>query len=433
MKHIAIIGAGIAGLTCAYELQKKGHTVTVYEKEPYVGGRMSTRWKDGFPFDIGANHFINLYTEMRAYCDELGIEWERFVFVNYKIFKHGKLQSIADTLTAKDKLNLAKAYLKYKKFPTTFLDSSTLAEYDDGDAYSVAKEEVGESFADNVVDTYVGVYQFHRASEASKAGLYSQLNSTKSFTKEWYLHRTQGGKIAIPEAMAKTLDVHVNTPVDRIEATDTGVTVTVAGEETQFDLAVLATTATTATKIYSNPTPGQLAVMKQAKYASSIVVAFTMPADTFGSTTGEHGTVSAVWVPYSESTLISSYSNESEKGEELVRDGKTLLLVFFREDGADAYMNKSDEDIYTIAKEEFLRCCPLVSDASTIEAHDLYRWDEAMPKFYAGSLKAVKHFLDTDQGKNNVWFAGDYLNAPWTEGAMRMGQRVAGAIDAEEL
>ena len=39
-KRIAVIGAGIAGLTCAYELQKAGFDVVVLEKNSYVGGRM---------------------------------------------------------------------------------------------------------------------------------------------------------------------------------------------------------------------------------------------------------------------------------------------------------------------------------------------------------------------------------------------------------
>ena len=55
-KKIAVIGAGISGMTCAYTLKKAGHDVVVYEKEAYVGGRMSTRIKDDLPFDIGADH-----------------------------------------------------------------------------------------------------------------------------------------------------------------------------------------------------------------------------------------------------------------------------------------------------------------------------------------------------------------------------------------
>lgn len=55
--HIAIIGAGLAGLTCARYLQDRGHTVTVYERNASVGGRMSTRQTELGGFDHGAQYF----------------------------------------------------------------------------------------------------------------------------------------------------------------------------------------------------------------------------------------------------------------------------------------------------------------------------------------------------------------------------------------
>ena len=36
--NIGIIGAGVTGLTTAYDLTGQGHTVTVYEARPYAGG-----------------------------------------------------------------------------------------------------------------------------------------------------------------------------------------------------------------------------------------------------------------------------------------------------------------------------------------------------------------------------------------------------------
>lgn len=55
--HIAIIGAGLAGLTCARELQEQGHSVVVYERNDEAGGRMATRETELGGFDHGAQYF----------------------------------------------------------------------------------------------------------------------------------------------------------------------------------------------------------------------------------------------------------------------------------------------------------------------------------------------------------------------------------------
>ncbi|MFM7330494.1 MAG: NAD(P)/FAD-dependent oxidoreductase [Brachymonas sp.] len=56
-KRIAIIGAGMAGITAARTLMQAGHHVTVFEKSRGVGGRMSTRHTEFGSFDHGAQYF----------------------------------------------------------------------------------------------------------------------------------------------------------------------------------------------------------------------------------------------------------------------------------------------------------------------------------------------------------------------------------------
>jgi renalase len=48
--NVAVVGAGLAGLTCAQRVAQAGHVVRVFEKSRGVGGRMATRrlqWQDG--------------------------------------------------------------------------------------------------------------------------------------------------------------------------------------------------------------------------------------------------------------------------------------------------------------------------------------------------------------------------------------------------
>ena len=56
-RHIAVVGAGIAGITCARTLIQAGHQVSVFEKSRGTGGRMSTRNTEFGSFDHGAQYF----------------------------------------------------------------------------------------------------------------------------------------------------------------------------------------------------------------------------------------------------------------------------------------------------------------------------------------------------------------------------------------
>lgn len=63
--HIAVIGAGLSGLTCARQLQTQGHSVTVYEKSREVSGRMSTRQTEFGGFDYGAQYLTASSADFR--------------------------------------------------------------------------------------------------------------------------------------------------------------------------------------------------------------------------------------------------------------------------------------------------------------------------------------------------------------------------------
>ena len=56
-KHFAVVGAGLAGVTCARTLAQAGHRVTVFDKNANIGGRMATRSGPFGGFDHGAQYF----------------------------------------------------------------------------------------------------------------------------------------------------------------------------------------------------------------------------------------------------------------------------------------------------------------------------------------------------------------------------------------
>jgi phytoene desaturase len=53
MSRVAVVGAGLAGLSAASQLVADGHDVLVLEREPGPGGRAGTLASDGFTFDTG--------------------------------------------------------------------------------------------------------------------------------------------------------------------------------------------------------------------------------------------------------------------------------------------------------------------------------------------------------------------------------------------
>ena len=58
MKPVAVLGAGIAGLTAAVELKRRDVPVIVFEAGKTIAG-LASSWKDseGYSYDFGA-HFV---------------------------------------------------------------------------------------------------------------------------------------------------------------------------------------------------------------------------------------------------------------------------------------------------------------------------------------------------------------------------------------
>ena len=74
--RVVVVGAGLAGLTCAYRLKRNGITATVYEANTRLGGRCWTR-RDDFAHGHIAEHGGELidqgHTTIRQLAQELGL------------------------------------------------------------------------------------------------------------------------------------------------------------------------------------------------------------------------------------------------------------------------------------------------------------------------------------------------------------------------
>ena len=73
---IAIIGAGLAGLSAARDLCAAGHAVTVFDKSGGIGGRVATRRTDHGAFDHGAGVLHGIPDALRAAAGEAAAGFE---------------------------------------------------------------------------------------------------------------------------------------------------------------------------------------------------------------------------------------------------------------------------------------------------------------------------------------------------------------------
>ena len=83
--NIAILGGGYTGLTAAYELQKKGHAVTIYEKEKVLGGlAVGFKEKDWqWPLERAYHHLFESDHEIIEFSKEIGFN-KIFYFITHR-------------------------------------------------------------------------------------------------------------------------------------------------------------------------------------------------------------------------------------------------------------------------------------------------------------------------------------------------------------
>ena len=74
--RVAVLGAGITGLAAAWELERGGADVVVFDPDPVAGGKLRQSDVDelAFPLDDGADAFLARVPDALELCDELGID-----------------------------------------------------------------------------------------------------------------------------------------------------------------------------------------------------------------------------------------------------------------------------------------------------------------------------------------------------------------------
>jgi len=397
-----------------------------------VGGRMNTRTKDGLAFDVGANFLIRAYRGLNDLAGETGVELREASPVAHRVYHADRFHlmnfsSIRDIFRM-DGLNLLSRF-RFLSFAVKVraahagLDFFDLGLAPDDlnleDAYSYARREVGQEFADYILDSFNSCMMFSRSTETSAAAFMSLFSMMADPACDFSVLYAEGDMRAIPEALASRMVVHRGCPVLALEPQEGGWRVATDEGGAVFDSAVLATTPVAALGMLRGGPESHRALLAQTRYASTINVSFRVPKEALGRT-------HCFYVPWVENRIISEFTNEALKGDHTTHEGTSLVNVGLHEEAAMRLLGEDDARIFEVVRGELLGLSASLREvADRVRPYDLQRWPEAIPKYDCGQIARVKEFLREGQGSQGLFLCGDYMNAPWIEGASRSGLKTA--------
>ncbi len=263
---VLILGAGLAGMTAAYELRRAGYTVQVLEYNDRPGGRnwslrggdrytelggatQECRFDPGLYFNPGPWRIPYHHSNLLGYCKRLGVALEPFIQINYNSYLHslkafgGKPQRyrcidadyrgmVAELLAKSTRHRALDAPLTpedREKLLESLRETGALdASYryvrgnTSSDVRGYAKEPGGGSSGKPVPSQPIGAH------ELLESGLWQTLGSAYD---EQYLFQTTlfqpvGGMGRIGEAFGRALEglIRYQARVTRIQQDDHGVT-----------------------------------------------------------------------------------------------------------------------------------------------------------------------------------------------------------------
>ena len=92
---VVVVGAGLAGLSCAVALHDAGIPVQVYEASDGIGGRVRTDHVDGFLLDRGFQVALTAYPEMHRQLDMPALDLQAFE-PGALVWRNGKGSVVGD-------------------------------------------------------------------------------------------------------------------------------------------------------------------------------------------------------------------------------------------------------------------------------------------------------------------------------------------------
>ncbi len=425
---VIVVGAGIAGLTAAYQLKKAGQDVLVLDVNDYVGGRMATVDWEGFRVDIGAKFVTTSDKSLIDMVREVGLADQLVKSdegLTITIYRDGKLHS-ANFVSILSYLRWSgvsiKARLAMLRLLPYFLKQGRFANpYHMERARGPDMDETFEQFFKNRISEemfeYWAIPMFETMC-AYKGGDISRKAFLTLMTG--YLNANsvtfRGGIGMLPQALASRVEVELTAQVKAIRLLPDGsgvkITYTVHGAEKTVEAprAVVAVPGNHVLPLFEVPRPAWQAFFSQVAYSTGALHYHIAETDY-------QPPVKGTFVPRSTKLPINSISFEAYK------DGRWLMLT--------------DPSVYTFdmcqdpelleAQAQGVIAAIFPALKGTFKAHRIFKWQDKLPTFRPGYLDAVKRFWEDPQ-EGPVYFCGDYFAGPSTGGALYTGMECAGRV-----
>lgn len=443
---VVVVGGGTSGLAAAYTLlkQKDKLDVIVLEAAAHPGGRMRGDEINGYYIDTAATMFLESYDTVRGLAEDLGVPLKRVSHTKGgQVHSHGKFHPIFRGGSLKQRLQTARTLLSFQVLspkgiwqflrfvkilksrsqdfnpedPTRFLDLDTTQSFAD-----FAKANSLEEFVDDLAQNDINCFTTAHTDQVSAACGMALL---------WIFSFNPSSNLMVPEkgvgyfstalAQACSEYTRLSTPVERIVLEEGAVKGVIAkgGEFFEAEAAICATTATVASRIIPDLPSDISNVLSRVNYSAALNVAIGLGPDIL-----REGSFAATF-SRSSGTWLSALSNIKIWAPMAMPDGKNMLHVLVIADKAKELFPLSDSEIEKRIIAEIRRFLPAMPEQP--EFVRVYRWREAGCIYHGGMMKAIhqmrRQSLPSVKG---LYLAGDYMNVPVTNGAMRSG------VDAAE-
>jgi oxygen-dependent protoporphyrinogen oxidase len=439
MASIAVIGGGVAGLTCAWRLRRAGHEVEVLEREPVAGGRMRSERiatpRGEFVVDRGAQFVASGYRNMQRVVDALGLRarLHPVARTSNAILRdgvlhpgdYGSLLEIARSrlVGARSKLRLARLLLELARH------RSRLDPYRPERAAGLDREDLAAGLARLVGEEateYLFVPAFSSTFDADPEdhSLAFALLGMRLVLSGFRLQAFEGGIGLLTETLAAQVPVRTGCTVTAVETGADGARITVRrdgrDERVLADAAVVALPGSLVPGVVATLTPEEKSFFARVRYVRGMVC-FLM-TDRAPETLPWYG----VAFPRREGIGLYGLAVDHHKprvapaGAGLLNAALTAAAAERLRDAPDGAV--VDHVVAELARTPVGRLAPIASA--------VHRWDPMLPLFGPGYLAQLAAFHGRRERSPRLAFAGDYLVGPYTEMALTSGMRAATEIAA---